>query len=55
MLSFNEWLDMGMEQGWVSEPFCDIHDGGPMTQEEMDDFEEGHDPCIVHMRVYYGV
>jgi hypothetical protein len=54
-MEFGEWLAIGMKQNWVSEPFCETHDGGPHTDPELDEFEEGGDPCIVHLRVWYGV
>ena len=30
-----EWLDHGIKQGWITEPFCYTHDGDPyMTEDE---------------------
>ncbi len=41
-----EWLQKGIEKGWVSDGFCYTHDGDPyMTAEEEQDWEEGGDPC----------
>ena len=41
-----QWLQVGIEQGWVSEPFCYTHDGDPyMTEEEEQEWEDGGDPC----------
>lgn len=51
-MDFGEWLDYGMEQGWISQPFCETHDGGPITNEEAEEFDEGGDPCLVHVRLY---
>ena len=43
---FSEWLREGIEQGWVSEPFCNTHNGDPyMTEEEEQEWETGGDPC----------
>ena len=40
------WLTNGIERGWVTEPFCNTHDGDPfMTEEEQKEWEEGGDPC----------
>jgi hypothetical protein len=44
---FNKWLATGIENNWVSEPFCHTHDGDPyMTEEEEEQWEEGGDPCM---------
>jgi hypothetical protein len=41
-----EWLQVGIDKGWVSEPFCYTHDGDPyMTEEEQQAWEDGGDPC----------
>ena len=43
---FNAWLELGIDKGWVSKPFCYTHDGDPyMTEEEEKEWEEGGDPC----------
>lgn len=47
-----EWLEYGEKKGFCSKVVCDIHDGTPMTEEEMNEFDEGHDPCIFVIRVY---
>lgn len=47
-----EWLEMGIKNGWCSEPACNTHDGLPSTDEEDKEWEEGHDPCVVAVRVY---
>ena len=54
-MEFGEWLAFGMGQGWISQPFCETHEGGPHTDEELAEFEKGYDPCIVHIRLYNGV
>jgi hypothetical protein len=41
-----QWLQIGIDKGWVSEPFCYTHDGDPyMTEEEEQEWEDGGDPC----------
>jgi hypothetical protein len=43
---FGDWLQKGINNKWVSEPFCYTHDGDPyMTEEEEQQWEEGGDPC----------
>lgn len=51
-LEFGIWLSNGIERGWVSEPFCFVHDGDPyMTEEEAQDWEEGGDPCSLVIKI----
>lgn len=52
MISFEEWIKQGTEQGWCSVPLCDTHDGLPMTKEEEQAWEEGGDPCVHVIRLY---
>lgn len=41
-----EWLQIGIDKGWVSDGFCMTHDGDNyMTEEEEQDWENGGDPC----------
>jgi hypothetical protein len=43
---FQAWLVAGINKGWITEPFCNTHDGDPyMTEEEEKEWEEGGDPC----------
>ena len=43
---FEIWLENGIERGWVTEPFCNTHEGDPyMTEEEEKEWEDGGDPC----------
>ncbi len=38
-LDFNSWMKYGYEKGWISDVFCNTHDGGPMTDEELQEWE----------------
>jgi len=53
--SFNEfkiWLENGIERGWVTEPFCNTHEGDPyMSEPEAQEWEEGGDPCQVVIKI----
>ncbi len=51
MITFEDWLTMGIGLGFCSEPVCETHDGVPMTEEEQEAFEEGLDPCIPAVRL----
>jgi hypothetical protein len=51
-ISYFEWRDLGIARGWISEPFCDTHDAGPITEEEEEAWENGEDPCMFVFRIY---
>jgi hypothetical protein len=50
-LEFEIWLKNGYDRGWVSDVFCSTHDGAPMTEEEMQEWDEGGDPCSFQVRI----
>lgn len=51
-MTFQEWVDLGVNNKWVSYPVCDTHEGTPFTEEESKDIDDGGDPCLVVMRVW---
>lgn len=51
-MTFDDWLKIGFDNGWVGAPVCDTHDGLPISEAEERKFEEGGDPCIHIMRLY---
>lgn len=45
-IAIEDWLQIGIDKGWVTSPFCHTHDGDPyMTAEEEQEWEDGGDPC----------
>jgi hypothetical protein len=47
-----DWLQIGIDKGWISEPFCYTHDGDPyMTEEEQQEWEDGGDPCSPVLKI----
>lgn len=53
-LSFDDWLRLGVEAGWVTPEFCLTHDGVPYTVEEeeaADDPEALDDHCVFALRL----
>jgi len=50
-LDFNSWMKFGYEKGWISDVFCDTHEGPPMDDEEQKEWEDGGDPCSFHVKV----
>jgi len=51
-LDFDSWIKYGADSGWISDVFCNTHDGPPMSEEEMQEWDEGGDPCSFHVRVF---
>ena len=51
-MSFDEWLNYGMDKKWVGPPVCYTHDGLPTTSDEDDAWNDGDDPCIHIVRLY---
>lgn len=46
------WLQVGIDNGWVTEPFCYTHDGDPyMSEEEEKEWEDGGDPCAPVIKI----
>ena len=52
VIDFFEWRDLGIANKWISEPFCDTHDTGYMTDEEEQAWENGEDPCMMVFRIW---
>jgi hypothetical protein len=47
-----KWLQIGIDKGWVSDPFCYTHDGDPyMSEEEEKEWEDGGDPCCPVLKI----
>lgn len=54
-MTFDEWLAYGMENNYCGPPVCLTHDGEPLTEEEMDEFADGGDPCLHVIRPYHDI
>lgn len=50
-MQFGEWLILGIENKWVSDPYCSMHDGAPLTDAEEIEIEET-DICIPALRIW---
>lgn len=50
-LDFESYLQYGYKKGWISDVFCDTHDGPPLNDEEMKEWEDGGDPCSFHVKI----
>lgn len=52
-MTFNEWLEHGIKEGFVGPAVCYTHDGLPLSEAEDEEFQEG-DPCVHVLRLYEG-
>ncbi|NBS69974.1 hypothetical protein EBT31_13825 [bacterium] len=52
-MDFAEWVKIGITNGWCGAPVCSTHDGIPQSKAEDDQWEEGEDPCIHVIRLYW--
>jgi hypothetical protein len=50
-MTFEEWLEFGIKNGYCSDQFCDTHDGPPMHESEEKAWEDGGDPCMHMVRL----
>lgn len=52
-MSFDEWLKIGMDNGWCGPTICYTHDGLPMSEEEwLEEEANGEPPCMHIIRLY---
>ena len=53
--AFWDWLQIGIDNDWITPPFCETHDGGYeyQTDEERAEWEDGGDPCMTVTRVKF--
>lgn len=51
-MQYQEWLEIGRKQKFISPAVCSTHDGIPMSDEEISLFDDGDDPCIHVLRLY---
>jgi hypothetical protein len=53
--AFWDWFQIGVDNDWVTPPFCETHDGGFefQTDEERQEWEDGGDPCMTVTRVKF--
>lgn len=47
------WMMYGFNKGWCGPPVCEIHDGIPTTQGEDEQLQDGEEPCLHIIRLYY--
>jgi len=52
-MTIYEWLQYGIDKGYCSDAVCATHDGLPDTDEEMQEWEDGGDPCMSAVRIWF--
>ena len=50
-LTFQDWLDYGIEKGYCDEPHCYVHTGTPLTEFECTVWHMGMDFCVNAVRL----
>jgi hypothetical protein len=52
-MTFHEWLQAGIDNGYCTKPVCSTHDGLPLTPQEEANYEDdGYtDDCIPAVRL----
>lgn len=51
-MEFQDWMQLGIDKGWISPGFCMTHEGDQyMSAEEEAEWEEGGDPCCPVFKV----
>lgn len=51
MSDFDTWLAEKVKNGYCTPQFCSVHDETPATQTEIEQWDEGLDPCIHVVRL----
>lgn len=50
-MTYQDWLDLGMEMGYCNEPHCYIHEGTPLSELEFSAWHQGVDFCVHAVRL----
>lgn len=50
-LTLQQWIEIGIHQGWCGPSICHTHDGVPLTRGE-EQAENTTPPCIYILRLY---
>ena len=50
---FLQWMNLGIDAGWIAPSVCTIHEGIFLRDWEQEEFDDGGDPCIVAFRLLY--
>ena len=50
-MSFEDWFNYGVANGYCSDQFCSTHDAAPMHDTEEAEWQLGGDPCMHVVRL----
>ena len=50
-MDFEDWIEVGIHNGWCGPVVCYTHDGLPTSNAEDEEWEDS-DPCIHIVRMY---
>lgn len=56
-MNYKEWLNIGIESGFVTEELCVTHIGyniDALNEEQLKELDEDEDPCIFVLQVKSG-
>jgi hypothetical protein len=48
---FDRWLERGLKKGYCSAPYCETHEGPPLTEPEEQAWDAGIDLCALNVRL----
>lgn len=51
-MTFDEWFQYGFDNKWCSRIVCSSHDVVPMSEQELNEWQEGSDRCFHAVRLY---
>ena len=50
-ISYGDWLDVGVQKGYCTQPYCSQHDVEPLHASEVEAITQGFDPCLHVVRL----
>jgi hypothetical protein len=54
-MDFAHWIEYGIKEGFCTAVYCDTHDGIPVTNAELEMWDQGEDPCHHSVRLIAGI
>lgn len=51
-MDVDEWIQYGFDRGFCSPSSCETHEGPELTEDEIEEFSQGYDPCVHIVRLW---
>lgn len=51
-MNIHEWIEYGIKNKFCSAAVCNTHEGLPQSDKELDEWDQGGDPCVYGLRLY---